>query len=803
MTELEGRYMAAKQKLFDLYYQGILNPEQSRAVCTAKGPLLILAGAGSGKTTVLVHRIVFLIRYGDAYHAERFPSDLCESSVLDMERAAALPREEIAYILPEFIADPCPPWGILAITFTNKAAREIKERLAVALDDPSVSEEIWAGTFHSICVRILRRYGDRVGYAPGFSIYDTDEQKRLVTACMKQLGIDEHTLSVRGVMNAISHEKDALHLPQDMPVASDLRARHIRDIYTAYQAALMRNNAMDFDDIILRTVQLLEQEPEVLSQYQRRFRYVCVDEYQDTNYAQFRLTELLSAGRRNIMVVGDDDQSIYKFRGATIENILNFDKTYPDATVIKLEQNYRSTRTILDAANAVIVHNTERHEKHLWCSAGPGEKIVRHACATQERESGYIIEKILELAVREKRRYADFAVLYRVNELARTLESAFAKSGVPYRVLGGQRFYDRKEIRDLVAYLVMVENGRDDQKLKRIINEPKRKIGQATIDAIEKIAQAEDISMLEVLRQADQYVALARSVSALRAFSGMIDAWRAAALLPSALLPRILEESGYLAMLGAMGEEGKGKIDSVNELISAALEYEKRAGEAASLGGFLEEVALVSDVDKYDENADAVVLMTIHSAKGLEFPVVFLAGMEEGIFPGAQAIAEPGEMGEERRLAYVAITRAKERLFLTHASTRLLYGRTMFNPPSRFATREIPAELVEEESEDAPVFGARQERRPLYDPFPAPRTGERVSAEFSRRASVSPGRTARGNARVERLSPGTRVVHSVFGPGTIQTAVDLGGDLLYEVCFDNGQTKKLMATYARLVREKG
>ncbi|MBO5052365.1 MAG: UvrD-helicase domain-containing protein [Clostridia bacterium] len=806
MSELEKRYLAAKRRLFDIYYEAELNPQQREAVCTANGPLLILAGAGSGKTTVLVRRIVFLIKYGNAYESNAVPPELSEESVADMERAAGLSHEEIGYILPEFISEPCPPWSILAITFTNKAAREIRERLSAAFDNESMAEDIWAGTFHSICVRILRRFGERVGYASNFSIYDTDEKKRLVTECMKRLEIDERLLSVRTVMNEISREKDALRAPGAIPPA-DLREKHIARIYAAYNQRLAAANAVDFDDIIMKTVELLENNPDVLQYYQNRFRYVSVDEYQDTNYAQFRLVELLTATRRNIMVVGDDDQSIYKFRGATIENILNFDKTYPDAKVIKLEQNYRSTKTILDAANAVIAHNTERHQKTLWCAAGLGEKIVLHHSASQEKEAAYIVDKITELVVRERRSYRDFAVLYRVNELARTLESSFTKSGIPYRVLGGQRFFDRKEIRDIVAYLVVVENGRDDQKLKRVINEPKRKIGQATVDAIAEIADRQGISMLAVLERCEEYVALSKAAAHLREFVSLIHRLREAAHgSVSALVEKTISETGYRRMLEEAGEEGETRLQSVNELVSAAMEYEKRVGEGASLSGFLEEVALVSDVDKYDENADAVVLMTIHSAKGLEFPVVFLAGMEEGIFPGTPCFANPEEMGEERRLAYVAITRAKERLFLSCARSRLLYGRTQANPVSRFAAQEIPAGLLFEEEDEMPYFGAARGAgaRPapgISQPH-APQRPQRmsISPEFLQRASVAGGEGGKRKP-LEKFGVGDRVRHAVYGPGTVLSARDMGGDVLYEVEFDNGQTKKLMATYARMIRE--
>ena len=804
-NDLSLRYLAAKQALFNRYYEARLNPEQREAVCSVNGPLLILAGAGSGKTTVLVQRIAFQIKYGNAYYATEMPEGTTEADVLDMERAAALPPEAIGEILPEFIADPCPPWAVLAITFTNKAAREIRDRLVAAFDDSSIAEEIWAGTFHAICLRILRRFGDRVGVESGFSIYDTDESKRLISTCMARLGIDEKTLAVRAVMTAISHAKDELISPEEMETGKDLRKKHIAAIYDAYEKQLAANNALDFDDIIVKTVRLLEEHEDVRAFYANRFRYVSVDEYQDTNYAQFRLTELLSSGHRNIMVVGDDDQSIYKFRGATVENILNFDKTYPDAKIIKLEQNYRSTGNILAAANAVISHNSRRRQKRLWCAAEKGERIVLAVRDTQELEAGYIVDKIMDLVVRERRHYGDFAVLYRVNEIARALEAGFSKSGVPYRVLGGQRFYDRKEIRDIIAYLVVIANGRDDQKLKRIINEPKRKIGASTVDAVEAIAVREGLSMMDVVSSAMQYDELGKAAAKLTAFAALIEELRREDLTVSALVDLVLDRTGYRAMLQSAGEEGEGRLDSVNELVSAALEYEKRAGERASLGGFLEEVALVSDIDKYDDTADAVVLMTVHSAKGLEFPTVFLAGVEEGIFPSSQCISDPSELPEERRLAYVAITRAKERLFLTAARGRLLYGRTQFNQLSRFVEREIPAELIYRDEGPASRFSVASRPQPFSRPAPTPRPTEQgsVSDEFYRRAAAAQAtpapRAPQGTARPKPLSVGARVRHAVFGEGVILSARDMGGDTLYEVQFANGTVKKLMATYARLI----
>ncbi len=799
-AELGKRYLAAKRRLFDKVLSEKLNDKQREAVVTVNGPLLVLAGAGSGKTTVLVNRITHVIRFGNAYLSDRVPEGVTEGDVLAMEAALTLPNSVIeADILPEFITEPCPPWAMLAITFTNKAANEIKERLAAALRDPAVSDEIWAGTFHSICVRILHRYGSLVGYRPGFSIYDTDDKKHLLLDVMKRLNIDEKACPVKTVANEISAAKDKLISPERYAAEvgkNDPKRRDIANVYAEYQATLLEYNALDFDDIIMKTVELLEGDEEARAYYQAKFRYVSVDEYQDTNPAQFRLTELLSGGYRNVMVVGDDDQSIYRFRGATVENILSFDKTYPDAKVVKLEQNYRSTKTILAAANAVISHNPARHEKSLWCDAGEGEPIVVHACADQNDEARYITDTIMHEVVRAGRRYRDFAVLYRLNELARSLESGFAKSGIPYRVLGSQRFYDRKEIRDIVAYLTLVLSDSDDQRLRRVINEPKRKIGSTTVDAIAAVAKVNGIPMMEAMRRSAEFPEIAKSSERLTAFTDLIDGLRRAEMKPSVLIGEVFERTGYKAMLEEEGEVAKTRIDSVNEFVSAALEYEERA-DSPTLVGFLEDVALVSDVDKYDENADAVVLMTIHSAKGLEFPEVFLAGAEEGVFPSTQTIYNPSEMNEERRLAYVAITRAKDRLWITHTSERMLYGRTVANPLSRFVSEEIPRNLTERESGRKPTgFGS---------PRPAPRPSPRPSpfappispaSPFAR--PVQPKADRPSGYGVTRFADGTRVSHAVFGTGTVISSREMGGDVLFEVRFDNGATKKLMGTYAKL-----
>ena len=802
MQDIREKYLNAKRRLFDKVYGERLNPEQCRAVFTARGPLLVLAGAGSGKTTVLVNRIAYLIKYGNAYFSDFVPEGISEEAVRALELAEEMTAEEISEILPGFIIEQTPPWSVLAITFTNKAAREIKNRLLSTFEDPDVANSVWSGTFHSVCLRIMRKYYDRIGLREGFSIYDTDDKKRLVTICMKELDVDEKRLAVKVVCSAISKAKDELKSPDVYDTHADPRGRDVLAIYKLYQKKLKEYNAVDFDDIIMKTVELLENNADVLEYYQNKFKYVLVDEYQDTNYAQFVLTKLLSDKYRNIMVVGDDDQSIYKFRGATIENILNFDKTYADATVVRLEQNYRSTSNILNAANAVIKNNKERHGKRLWCDKGDGEKIVLKEADDQNDEGRYIVEKIVQGVRTEGRKYSDFAVLYRVNALGRSLQTAFAKSGMPYRVLGDLGFYDRKEVKDMIAYLSIMTSETDNLRLKRIINEPKRKIGASTVDGVEAIANQLGTSMYDIMKRAGEFVALEKSKEKLTSFVRLLESVKSRTEKPSERINAIFEESGYKAMLEAEGFEGESKIENVGEFISAAVEYENRCAEQgteATVVGFLEEISLVADVDKYDDTADAAVLMTVHAAKGLEFPVVFLAGMEDGIFPSVQNIGEADEMSEERRLAYVAITRAKERLYITAAKNRMMYGKTAYNPLSCFVKNEIPPSLIER---DAP----KRVARPSYAQENAyrerrPQTPSSYFNEVRRPVDLGAQKRTKAGAEeygITRFAPGTRVSHGVFGEGTVVSTRDLGGDVLYEVKFDSGEVKKLMATFAKL-----
>ena len=803
-TQLEQRYINAKQALFHKAY-GHLNPEQRRAVFQTQGPLLILAGAGSGKTTVLVQRIAYIIRYGNAFHDTTLPHDLTEAQVAELEGAVNLTVPEIQEILLEFIKDACPPYQMLAITFTNKAANEIKSRLVNQFGDETIAADIWSGTFHAICMRILRVHGEKLGFDRFFTIYDMDDTKKTISAVMKKLGIDEKTIPIKSAMGEISRAKDNLMDPEayaDM-AGVDYRRSRIARVYAAYQEELKRSGAMDFDDIIFYTVRLLRENEDVRRYYQRKFRYVCVDEYQDTNKAQFELAALLSGGTHNLMVVGDDDQSIYKFRGATIENILGFDKVYEKATVIKLEQNYRSTKTILDAANGIIGHNQGRKGKKLWTAGESGEKIIVRKVEDQMTEARSVIDTVARMMRDDNRSYRDFAVLYRTNAQSSSLERALAKSGIPYRMVGGTRFNDRKEIRDAVAYLQLISNHNDRERLLRVINEPRRGIGDKTLAAVDAIATEQNCSLFDVMSMADRFPALSRSAKSLLAFSDLIKELGGIAENASLgeLFDAVMEKTGYLHALQMAGEAERERVENLYELKSNMMEYSQNS-EAPTLVGFLEENALVADVDKYDDKADAVVLMTVHSAKGLEFPVVFLPGMEDGIFPGMQNIMGDSEdMEEERRLAYVAITRAKEQVIVLHARSRLWYGQTVANRRSRFV-EEIPDELRLEED----LTGEGGYPSP-YNRAEAPRTYITERRERSK-APVHTDRTTVGKvphapnaedkAAMDTLHPGDRVHHMTFGDGEILSVKPMGRDKLIEVMFDTSGTKKLMATYAKL-----
>ena len=767
-----------------------MNDKQKEAVFHTEGPLLILAGAGSGKTTVLVNRMANLIRFGKAYHSD-WESGLSEEDIPALE--AVLEGNPLGEDLQRRMAvDPCRPWQILAITFTNKAAGELKERLISLLGDQG--GEIWASTFHSTCARILRQYGEKLGYTSHFTIYDTDDSRRLMKDCQNALKIEDKVLPCKAILSAISRAKDSLISPKDFleSAGRDVRLSTIGKAYEMYQRRLREADAMDFDDLIVSTVQLFRENPDVLEYFQNKFRYIMVDEYQDTNHAQYILIKLLAQKRQNLCVVGDDDQSIYKFRGATIENIMSFEKSFPNASLIRLEQNYRSTQNILDAANAVISNNTERKGKTLWTENGQGEKIILHTALNESDEADQIATKILD-GVAKGRKYADYAILYRMNTLSNALEKNFVKSGIPYRIIGGLRFYERREIRDMIAYLSVINNPSDDVRLRRIINVPKRAIGEKTVMQAAAIAEGIGESLFEVLCHADEFEPLRRSAAKLQQFAKMIRECMDVAEEDTLeeVYRMILEKTGYIESLREnTNEDPQDRIDNINELASSLVKYQEENGEDASLSGFLEEVSLMTDIDNYDGSTDAVVMMTMHSAKGLEFPCVFLPGFEDGIFPGVQAIYNPEEIEEERRLAYVAITRAKEELMIINADSRIIFGTTNRNKLSRFA-KEIPEELTEKTRSN----GWKKAGEDMHF-YPSRRDARNASIQAAR--SFGPTFAAQEKKPMGTYHPGDRVRHKVFGEGLIVGAMPMGSDTLLEIAFEKVGTKKLMANFARL-----
>ncbi len=788
-----------------------MNDRQFQAVTTANGPLLVLAGAGSGKTTVLVNRIAYLIRYGNAYQSAAVPANVSD---FELAQGQAYSKGEQPLLPPGvFSVDPATPWQILAITFTNKAAGELKDRIVAKLGESGL--DLWAGTFHSICGRMLRRYADRIGYTAHFTIYDTDDQKRVVKEILKKLNVSEKELSPKLCLNEISHAKDKLWTPEEYAqnIGYETYKKTIAKVFAAYNKQLKQANAMDFDDMIVNTVYLFEKCPDALEYYQNKFKYIMVDEYQDTNHAQYRLVSLLAHKHQNLCVVGDDDQSIYSFRGATIENILSFEDEYEQATVIRLEQNYRSTATILQAANTIIANNTARKGKNLWTDFKTDAKIKVCTLADERAEAQYIADAILE-NVQQGGKFKDNAVLYRMNALSGALENVFARSGIPYRVIGGLRFFDRKEIKDVISYLNVINNKTDDVRLRRIMNEPKRGIGQTTVNRAAEIAEGLGLPLFEVLENAADYPALSHAATRLQTFCQMINQLteKAAELPLSELLDEVLQQSGYLDALKAEGPEGTERVENVKELSSGIINYQQQSPNP-SLSEYLEEVALVSDIDKYDETADTVILMTLHSSKGLEFNNVFLIGMEEGIFPGNQSIyAGKAELEEERRLAYVGVTRAKRKLTLTNTYVRMLFGLTQRNRLSRFV-REIPPELC-----SLSGFNGYSEPSTAPGGFERRYQGGGAAKAVSFSAAGRPGSAAghpvqRSTPLAYRKTPplpgakapaatkyqkGMRVKHKVFGEGMILNCQPMGGDYLLEVAFDEKGTKKLMANYVKM-----
>ncbi len=795
-----------------------MNDMQKRAVFNVNGAVLILAGAGSGKTTVLVNRIAYLIKYGNAYNSEftyRVPTEIdCELLESYINNGGEVPFE-IERLLS---VDAPAPWQILAITFTNKAANELKSRLEVMLGEKG--NDVWASTFHSCCVRILRRDSDRIGFSKHFTIYDTDDSKRVMKEVLRVLDIDEKRLPVKYVLSEISRAKDSLMTPDDYTNAAgyDMNKKMIGQAFAKYEEMLKKADAMDFDDIIVNTVKLLKENADVLEYYQRRFRYVMVDEYQDTNHAQYVLTSLLAGGYRNICVVGDDDQSIYKFRGATIENILSFENQYDETAVIRLEQNYRSTSIILDAANAVIKNNHGRKGKTLWTEQEGGDKIIVRLLTDERDEGRYVADEILN-AVAMGRKFSDFAILYRTNAQSSSIERALVYNAVPYKVIGGHRFYERKEVKDVLAYLSVIANPSDTVRLRRIINEPKRGIGETTINNAASIADSLGLSFYEVISHATDYPMLSRAAGKLVEFSKLIN--KLAESLEEKEIQDfyedVISDTGYMQYLELDKETAEERKANVMELLANLVRYMEE-NEEGTLSGFLEEVALMTDIDNYNADADSTVMMTLHSAKGLEFPVVFIVGMEEGLFPGNQVMYDPSEIEEERRLCYVGITRAKEKLHITNARTRMIYGNTSITRPSRFIS-EIPDELTDSNlnSPKQSFYGGFSSQNSFgtsygggygsKQPSPSQRSGF-SGAQKSASASTTQGFSRGGfsnNSATKKSEPvaldfkvGEMVEHKTFGQGLIINANSVGGDMVLEIAFDNCGTKKIMAKMAKL-----
>ena len=737
-----------------------LNEQQREAVYCTDGPLLILAGAGSGKTRVLTHRIAYLIE---------------EKGVN--------------------------PWNILAITFTNKAAGEMRERVDNLVGFGS--ESIWVSTFHSTCVRILRRHIDRLGYDTNFTIYDTDDQKTLMKDVCKQVQIDTKVYKERNLLAAISAAKNEMISAQEyaLNAQGDFGKEKIAKVYQEYEKQMHANNALDFDDLLVKTVQLFETQPDVLENYQERFRYIMVDEYQDTNTVQFQLVSLLAGKYRNLCVVGDDDQSIYKFRGANIKNILNFEQEFPDATVIKLEQNYRSTGNILDAANAVISNNVGRKDKQLWTDNGEGEKIKFCQFDTGYDEAEYIADDI-EREVRNGASYNDHAILYRTNAQSRLFEERFVAQNIPYKIVGGVNFYARREIKDVLAYLKTIDNGKDDLAVRRIINVPKRGIGLTTINRIQESAASRGIGFYDALLGLDLIPGVARGAAKLEGFVALIEYFKGVAetLSLSDLLQEVIDKTGYIESLEAEGkEEAETRIENIDELRSKVAVYEESRldqDEKPTLSGFLEEVALVADIDSLDEEQDYVVLMTLHSAKGLEFPHVYLAGMEDGLFPSYMTVTSDDreDMEEERRLCYVGITRAEQKLTMTSAMRRMVRGETQYNKVSRFM-KEIPLELLDNGNRSSKMVEERQE-------IPKQTAYTQAKQTFKAKAfsAAAPKQFAVSKEKGLDYGVGDRVRHMKFGEGIVTQITEGGRDFEVTVEFDTVGVKKMFAGFARLIK---
>lgn len=788
-TKFDIKFASVRKAVIEQVFSR-MNDRQREAVFQTEGPLLVLAGAGSGKTTVLIHRIINILRFGHGYDSPyATPGATMEDLAFLADYMANPTPQNQARAMELCAVSPAKPWEVVAITFTNKAARELQDRLTRAVGEADASA-IWAYTFHTCCLRILRRDIERLGYNRTFTIYDEDDKKRVITDLIRRLKLDEKIFDARKVMGEISRAKDNLITPRTFALEqrSEFYIGRIADLYTLYEKEMRENNALDFDDIIMKTVQLLQDNPDILEHYQHKFRYVLVDEYQDTNHAQYVLTSLLAGGYQNICVVGDDDQSIYKFRGATITNILEFEKQFKNARTIRLEQNYRSTNTILDAANGLIRNNVNRKGKELWTKQEGGSKIKLHRSDTQESEAQYIAARILE-GVAKGCKWSDFAILYRNNVLSNAVESAFRRNSIPYRIYKGRDFFSRAEIRDMFAYLWVIENPSDTLRLKRIINVPARKIGARSVEIAEELAAQHNTMLYDIVSHADAYSELGRGAAAMKRFGDMMqelrDMQQTASL--SELYDAMLDLSGYQEALENKNDmESRSRLENIMELKSNIVEYENKA-EDPSLAGFLEEMALYTDADQDENEDDTVLMMTMHSAKGLEFPTVFLCGMEDGLFPSFRADESDEDLEEERRLCYVAITRAKQQLYLTCAERRLMYGQTRYARPSRFL-QEIPAELLDSNlTERARQAEAEQAQKKAYRP--------RSTVNQSYR-SASALQSSMTTSSVPTFACGDRVMHKAFGEGMITSVKPMGGDQLLEIAFTSKGTKRLMAKSA-------
>ena len=817
MTDLERRFIQARHDAIATEYSN-LNPCQRQGVLATEGPLLLLAGAGSGKTTVLIHRVANLLRFGRGSDTDEIPIPISEDEVQFLEQYAAAPDAAQRPLMEYLCAvEPARPWEVLAITFTNKAANELKERLGRMLGE-EVAVDVWASTFHSACVRILRRDIDRLGFDRSFTIYDSDDSKRVIKDIIKELELEEKSFPPREVQSIISRAKNDMQTPEDFAeqgkAINDWRKIRMGKVYSLYNKKLRDANALDFDDLLWHTVRLLETAGDVREYYQRKFRYILIDEYQDTNALQYRLAALLTNQAKNICVVGDDDQSIYRFRGADITNILSFERQFRGARVIRLEQNYRSTQNILDAANAVIRHNQGRKGKTLWTENGRGELVTVKTTYNESDEANFVLGQIM-MYYRRGGNWGDCAVLYRTNAQSNAMEYACKRNGVPYKIYGGLKFFDRAEVKDMLAYLCVINNPADDLRLRRIINVPARKIGAATVDKAQLIAARYGLTLYDVLCRAEEFPELKSSAAKLKPFTDMIEEMRRR--LPDCPLPEfydyVCERSGYAPALREKDDvESRGRLENVQELKSSILTYlENAEGTEPSLSGFLDEIALYTDLDSRADGDNCVTMMTMHAAKGLEFPQVFVVGMEEGLFPGNRAMGDGAEMEEERRLCYVAMTRAREKLTLTNARQRTLYGRTTPCMPSRFLN-EIPEENMEWLSKPQPRSESWEERDSdygdrgygSYGGYGQRTTGSVVTRREPAEPKAGALRSAAGASKAApkaaaprmQIQAGETVEHDAFGRGLVLSVRAMGGDALVEVAFDSVGTKKLMLKMA-------